>query len=138
MNDPLIERLGRFTPEAAGLDRNAVLFAAGRASARPNRRWQALAGGLAACQLISVALLWPRGAAPANAPSARSETSLTAMPLPEKPRGSDSAAPSQLWVLRARMASEGGSDLRPPVVHGRLIPDEPPLRAFPLPEKLLN
>ena len=48
MSEPLAERLSRFTPDGAGLDRDSLLFAAGRASARPSRRWQALAAALAA------------------------------------------------------------------------------------------
>ena len=46
MSEPLAERLSRFTPDGSGLDRDALLFAAGRASARPNRRWVALAAAL--------------------------------------------------------------------------------------------
>jgi hypothetical protein len=45
--EPVVERLSRFTPDAGGLDRDSLLFAAGRASARPNRPWVALAAGLA-------------------------------------------------------------------------------------------
>src|SRR5436309_7303171 len=63
MTDPLGERLSRFTPDGTGLDRDAVLFAAGRASARPNRRWMALAGALAASQLLTLVVLWPQTAA---------------------------------------------------------------------------
>ena len=39
MSEPILERLSRFTPDAGGLDRDALLFAAGRESARPNRGW---------------------------------------------------------------------------------------------------
>ena len=39
MSEPILERLNRFTPDAGGLDRDALLFAAGResAAARPVR-----------------------------------------------------------------------------------------------------
>ena len=37
MSEPILERLSRFTPDAGRLDRDALLFAAGRESARPNR-----------------------------------------------------------------------------------------------------
>ena len=46
MSGPL-ERLGRFTPDGSGIDRDALLFAAGRASVKPDRRWQSVAGLLA-------------------------------------------------------------------------------------------
>jgi len=137
-NDPIVERLRQFTPECRGLDREALLFAAGRASVRPSRRWMVLAGALAACQLVSLGLLWPRTSGPASAPSGRSPTSVAGAPSVERPRDPDTASPNQLWVLRARMVS-GGDDFRAPSIEGPLVPDEPPLRAFPLPSsKILN
>lgn len=79
MSEPIIERLSQFTPAAGNLDRDALLFAAGRASARPNRRWQALSALLAGMQVLTLAFLLPRLAtpsvnhsvatAPASAPS---------------------------------------------------------------------
>ena len=53
MSEPFLERLSRFTPNAGGLDRDALLFAAGRASARPNRAWIALATLLTSTQVLS-------------------------------------------------------------------------------------
>ena len=47
MSESFTERLSRFTPDGAGLDRDALLFAAGKASARPNRRWRILCSALA-------------------------------------------------------------------------------------------
>ena len=47
MSEPILERLSRFTPDAGRLDRDALLFAAGRSSARPNRGWKTLATLLA-------------------------------------------------------------------------------------------
>ena len=57
MSEPFLERLSRFTPETGGLNRDALLFAAGRRSARPNRGWIALAAALAGTQTLSLALL---------------------------------------------------------------------------------
>ena len=69
MSEPIAERLSRFTPDAGQLDRDALLFAAGRASARPGRRWIAVAGALAASQLLTLVFLWPRTPPPgADAP----------------------------------------------------------------------
>ena len=59
MSEPFLERLSRFTPDAGGLDRDALLFAAGRSSARPNRGWMAAASLLAGTQALSLVLLWP-------------------------------------------------------------------------------
>lgn len=56
--DP-IARLAKFTPAAGGLDRDAVVFAAGRASVRHGRVWPALAGALALSQVVTLLWLWP-------------------------------------------------------------------------------
>jgi hypothetical protein len=129
--DPIVSQFRRFTPDSTGIDRDALLFAAGRASARPNRRWQALAGALAVCQLLSFAVLWPRSS-PAT-PSATTE--LAAVETPPAP---DAGSPYELGILRARMISDGGA-FRVPATNEPLVPDEPPLRVFPLPKsRLLN
>ena len=47
MSEPFLERLSKFTADAGGLNRDALLFAAGRSSARPNRVWKVLATMLA-------------------------------------------------------------------------------------------
>jgi hypothetical protein len=130
-NDPFVEQFRRFTPDLGRLDRSALLFAAGRASARPSRRWQALAGTLAACQLLSLAVLWPRSSPPT--PSAKTE--LAAVETPPAP---DAGSPYELGIMRARMISDGGN-FRVPTTNEPLVPDEPPLRVFPLPKsRFLN
>lgn len=60
MSEPFPERLSQFTPHAGGLDRDALLFTAGRSSARPNRAWQGLSAVLAATQIFTLACMWPR------------------------------------------------------------------------------
>lgn len=138
-NDSFAEQLKRFTPDRGGLDREGLLFAAGRASARANRRWMALAGALAACQLFSLGLLLTRSSAPASTPSRTSRMSIVETPLDERPQDSATASPNQLWILRDRLVSGGGDARAPIVVEGPLVPDEPPLRAFPMPaSKILN
>ena len=62
MSEPFLERLSRFTPDAGGLNRDELLYAAGRDSARPNRGWKALASALAATQALSLVLLLPQRA----------------------------------------------------------------------------
>jgi hypothetical protein len=37
--DPLAQKLARFTPDGSGLDRDALIFQAGRASVRPRPIW---------------------------------------------------------------------------------------------------
>ena len=134
MSEPLVERLSRFTPDSTGLDRDALLFAAGRASARPNRRWLALAGTLAASQVLTLALLWPRGIAPTPVPPGRPEppVAVTApapplpSPLPEAPPAPRD--PSEVWALRDRvLAAEG--NLSAPAAVEPMTPADPPLCA---------
>ncbi|HEV2971648.1 MAG TPA: hypothetical protein VGY55_16850 [Pirellulales bacterium] len=130
-NDPIVEQFLRFTPDPAGLDRDALLFAAGRASARPSRRWQALAGALAACQLLNLAVLWPRPSPPT--PSATTELAAV-----DTPPAAVADSPYELGIMRARMISDGGT-FRVPATNEPLVPDESPLRVFPLPKsRLLN
>jgi hypothetical protein len=120
MSEPFLERMSRFTPDAGSVNRDALLFATGRASARPNRGWIALAGALAATQVLSLALLWPHSTLPgagspvqfANAPSADPEPP----PLPNP------------GMLVARHTLESEPDDRPDT--GTFVDTGPPLRAF--------
>jgi hypothetical protein len=134
MSEPLAERLSRFTPDATGLNRDALLFTAGRASARPSRRWQALAGVLAASQLLTLVSLWPRTQlSPSSVHPFVAESHTP-------PIATDESVPEPLpeGMLRAGMLS---MDLdRPgPVGDERMVPLSPPLRVFgPPPESILN
>jgi hypothetical protein len=125
MSEPLAERLSRFTPDGSGLDRDALLFAAGRASARPGRRWRVVAGVLAASQLLTLLLLWPR--TPHQGADAPRSPFATAPPVAVEP---PSAAPMEAhsWAMNRHLLDSAG-DL-PPVAGGDdLVPDDPPLRA---------
>jgi hypothetical protein len=126
MPESLAEHLSCFTPDGTGLDRDALLIAAGRASVRPNRGWVALAGTLAACQLLTLAFLWPMPTPPAGtqalAPPAPAAVELPAPPLP-----SDAA---ELWAPNCRLLQSEGGDLPPPVTVDSVVPDDPPLYAF--------
>ena len=62
--DSVTDRLARFTPSAAGLDRDALLFAAGRRSARGSRLWPAAAALLGVSQAVTLVLLWPKSPEP--------------------------------------------------------------------------
>ena len=132
-DDAFINRLSRFTPDAAGLDRAAVLFAAGRASARPSRRWMALAGALAISQLFTLGMfLWPRPAQPGPGP--------VPFPTPlastEQPAPDPVSVPSQLWLLREQALATDGNLPEPPPID-MPAPVDPPLRAFGLVQETL-
>jgi hypothetical protein len=120
MSEPFLERLSRFTPDAGSVDRDALLFATGRASARPNRRWIALAAALATTQVLSLVLLWPH----ATPPSAGSPIQVAGAP-------SVSPEPSPLpnsGALLARRSLESEAEDRPET--GTFIDSGPPLRAY--------
>lgn len=55
--DPLVHKLARFTPTSAAIDRDAMLFAAGRASAPGPVKWKLLAGLFGLTQLVTIAFL---------------------------------------------------------------------------------
>jgi hypothetical protein len=128
MSEPLAEHLSRFTPDATGLNRDALLFAAGRASARGNRRWQALVGALALSQVLTLVCLWPR--TPPSPPSSAPLVVESPAPalLPEK----SVPDPPPKETLRAGMLSMDFE--RPePIDDEPMVPPSPPLRAFGTP-----
>jgi hypothetical protein len=130
MSEPLAERLSRFTPDAGKLDRDALLFAAGRASARPGRPWMALAGALAASQLLTLLFLWPR--TPAATPSGPPTPPIVVLPTAPVPPPD----PSSWSSLRERIFA-AGEGLPAPPADDSLLPDEPPWRAFGSPPPML-
>jgi hypothetical protein len=136
MSEPLLERLSRFTPDAGGLDRDALLFAAGRGSARPNHGWKTLATLLASTQVLSLVLLWLHSIPPAG----RLTVAVAAAPTPPgtfEPRTSEPSANPALWSTRQSLMKPVGDDLPDDTV--TLIDSGPPLKVFgPLPASLLN
>jgi hypothetical protein len=135
MSEPIVERLSRFTPDSGGLDRDALLFAAGRASARPNRGWMTLASLLAGTQALSLALLWPHSSPPVG----KSTVSVAGVPAPSsapEPPATGASADPGLWSARHGLLSPDAIDN--PAGDVTFIESEPPLRAFPPPPSLLN
>lgn len=131
-------QLSRFTPDRGALDRDALIFAAGRATANKHRGWKALAGALAASQLLTLVMLWPRAAA--MAPSGRQidVASLPGSAIESAPTAALEASPFQLSTLRQELSATR-RDSVPPQVDGPMLPDVPPLRASsPIPPALLN
>ena len=135
MSEPFLERLSRFTPDAGSLERDALLFAAGRGSARPNRMWVTLAAMLASTQVLSLVLLWPQpmsriggsSSFTATRPTPGSATEATTTEVP---------ADRGLWTVHQDL-SESELEERPDSTV-TLIDTEPPLRAFaPPPSSIL-
>jgi hypothetical protein len=133
MSESFLERLSRFTPDSGSLDRDAMLFAAGRASARPNRGWIALASVLASSQALSLALLWPSSTPPT---SGLHGPSITAQRTPVERGTAESLASPGLWS--AVSLDELESEERPTDTV-TFVDSGPPLRAFaPPPASILN
>jgi hypothetical protein len=96
--DPVTDRLARFTPSAAGLDRDALLFKAGRRSARASRLWLVATTVLAVSQAATLVVLWPHETA--NRP-VTSTAPPAAAPAPET--GSPPPSPDPgLWSVGSR------------------------------------
>jgi hypothetical protein len=137
MSEPFLERLSGFTPQAGNLDRDALLFAAGRASARPNRGWITLAGTLAATQALALVLLWPHASPPAAGPGVQVADSSARLDGVE-PNGADRWADPGVWSLAQGLQGQEPED-QPPAGAGTLLDDGPPWRAFaPPPASILN
>jgi hypothetical protein len=139
MSEPFLDRLSRFTPDAAGLNRDALLIAAGRSSARPNRGWMAIASLLAGTQILSLFMLWPR-ADPTRA-SARIHAALvtnhTLPPDATEAHTIEVGSVAGHWRFR-RTLLEPASEYRPPAIV-TAIDSGPPLRASgSIPRSLLN
>jgi hypothetical protein len=140
MSEPFLERLIRFTPNAGGLDRDALLFAAGRGSARPNRGWITLATLLANTQILSLVLLWPR---PTSTPLqgrltvAAGVDPVTLPRMTLEPQTSAALASAGTWSSRRRLVEPDKDELAVDSV--TLIDSGPPLKVFGLiPPSLLN
>lgn len=120
--DPVTDRLARFTPSAAGLDRDALLFAAGRRAARASWFWKAAAGLLAASHAVTLVVLWPKPLA-SVVPEA-SSAAVTLTPEPEPPPASP---PTDVWTAGSRPDVLQQSE---PLTTAQFVPSNPPLTAW--------
>ena len=136
MSEPILERLSRFTPDAGGLDRDALLFAAGRGSARPNRGWMTLASLLAGTQALSLAFCGRTR--PRRPPSSAMRVATVPEPRASlEPRTSGASANPGLWSARHSLLESETEDR--PAGDVTFIDSGPPLRAFrSAPPSLLN
>jgi hypothetical protein len=105
--DPVFDKLGRFTPDPSGIDRDEWLFQAGRASVRTSRAWKWLAGLLATMQALTVAA-WVGYREPPS-PSPVVSPPPAAKPAPPVDEPYDPAPGSIAWITR-----RFDSDLPPP------------------------
>lgn len=137
MSGPFPERLSRFTPDAGGLDPAAVLYAAGRRSARPNRGWVALAAALAGSQVVSLALLWPHPAPPAGPAPGPAVVPQAAAPVePANAWATDSPG---VWSVRDSLLGSDPEGRSPSDQAVTLVDSGPPLRGFgPPPPSILK
>jgi hypothetical protein len=138
MSEPFLDRLSRFTPNAGGLDRDALLFAAGRGSARPNRGWITLAVLLANTQIVSLVLIWPRPTPPRGGLSVAAAVAPGSLPAVLVERGSsEELASPGTWSTRHRLLDSATDDRPDDTV--TLIDSGPPLKVFgPRPSSLVN
>jgi hypothetical protein len=138
MSEEFLERLSRFTPDARGLDRDALLFAAGRASVRPNRGWMTLATAMTCSQVLSLVLLWPRP----SPPEGRLTVATAIDPIPSaaatgEPGTTNESASSGTWSTRHKLLDSEPDDVPDDTVS--LIESGPPLKVFgPRPSSLVN
>ena len=125
MRESMIDKLGRFTPNGGGLDRDTLLIAAGRASASRPRGWATLAGILAAAELLTLVCLWPRAVVPGT-PMA------TVPPAPSALLSSHSRIPdgSNGPLVAERVLTAKDGQLPPPRLVENLIAPDPPLQAL--------
>ncbi|HEV8062395.1 MAG TPA: hypothetical protein VGP68_21125 [Gemmataceae bacterium] len=126
MPESFAERLSAFTPDGTGLDRDALLFAAGRAAAHVNRGWTTLACTLAASQLLTLVLFWPKSPAPMNIVSEESRvpSNLTQIqPSSDREAGDFRALDSRAFAWR-------DGDLPPASPIESMAPESPPLHAL--------
>jgi hypothetical protein len=136
MSEPFLERLSQLTPSAGALDRDALLFAAGRSSARPNRGWMTLATFLASTQALSLVLLLSHQTRPA------ADRSLQVATLPESRtmiEPQTSAVRANRGQLTDRHSLWQSVTEVPPSRDATFVDTGPPLRAFgAIPPSLLN
>lgn len=117
MADELIH-LAKFTPTS--VDRDAILYAAGRASAPSRRPWQAACAGLVLLQVATV-LAWQRFPVPTPVVV---EPVPEPLVVPEEPRPWQPPDPSSYLALMAHF-----DDPPPPLPSGIFAPPGKPLTA---------
>ena len=111
-----LTHLAKFTPTP--VDRDAILYAAGRASAPSRRPWQAACVGLLVLQAVAVAAWLASPVTPPTVP----EPLPTPVVVPEEPRPWQPPDPSSYLALRDHL-----DDPLPPMPSGSYAPPGKPL-----------
>lgn len=125
----MIDKLSRFTPVTT-LNRDEMLFQAGRASVRNPRIWKWLVGGLALSQSVTLAAwfwLTPVTNSPVVPTLAVEATPLLIPETPPQVPVSPTPDPSSYIELSRRMTDDGFPRLTP--VPNETGPVSPPLTA---------
>ncbi len=119
----LIQTLARFTPDASKLDRDALLFAAGRASV-PRRRWLfAVVGLLTLSQAATLVWLWPHETSPT-----RPTVVPSAMPTIVPANEPELSSPSPYSLAHAtKVLNQTGELVKLEPRYENLKPDSAPL-----------
>jgi hypothetical protein len=126
--DPLLQKLARLTPSSSAIDRDALLFAAGRASAPRTNGWKILVVGLALSQAATLGLWFMTSGVdaleqPAAPPAINQEELLPVSP--ESPIR-QSVSP-QSYASLTRRLERGGLPMPEPVADP--LPPQPALSA---------
>jgi hypothetical protein len=119
MSEDVTKKMTQFTPTLP--DRDALLFAAGRASARPSPMWKMLSGMLAISQVAMVAYWLARPSALVNTLTNPVDTTVDDSPTPFTPDPYSYIALSKSADLELpRMSSDGVDTIRssPPLKAG--------------------
>jgi len=127
MSESLPERLSRFTPDGSAIDRDGLLFAAGRASARPNRRWQLCVSGLAASQVVTLLLWLPWNGIPSGTPFVSPER------MPATTSWTTSTTSGHTATPKLRALTSASANESSPAPAGSLVPDAAPWHALASP-----
>jgi hypothetical protein len=103
--DPLINKLARFTPTSATVDQAALLFAAGRASARTPWLWKVAVAGLLLTNLGWLSLLiFRQNITTGPTPNSQPEAVPVAIPQADPPPPATNSLPSSSddpWSYRS-------------------------------------
>ena len=117
------------------LNRDALLFAAGRSSVRPDRGWKTLAVMLAATQALTIVLLRPDPAPPAS----RLTIAGANPPVPAAAHEAEPLVASQTaGVWTARRGPQKAQTRDRPVDDVTVIDTGPQLRVFPRRPSMLS
>jgi hypothetical protein len=128
--DPVLDKLARFTPSSSAVNNAALLFAAGRASARTPWAWKVAVAGLLLANLgwLSLVLFRPHAkTAPESLqqPDSKPVINLESEPMPP-PTDSSPSASDDVFSYRALMsAGEAEISVHVEPLNGLIQNDKP-------------